>query len=151
MKNNEVFAATTNELQNGQMKEVQAGEIKILLAKADDEYYAVGSVCPHYKAPLIKGALCGKRLYCPWHHSAFDITNGKLCEPPAIDGLPQYNVRIENETIYVETTARKTEEIINDTTETDNRTFVILGGGAAGLMAAETLRSEGFKGESTLR
>ncbi len=147
MTDNEIFAATTTELQDGQMKEVQAGETKILLAKVDGKYYAVGAVCPHYKAPLVKGALCGTRLYCPWHHSAFDITNGNVCEPPAIDGLPRYKTRIENDQIFVQITEEKTEDINTNLSVTDSRTFIMLGGGAAGLMAVQTLRSEGFNGK----
>ncbi len=147
MNENEFFAATANELNNGEMKEVQWNETKIVLARIDDEYYAVGGVCPHYKAPLAKGALCGTRLYCPWHHSSFDITNGNLLEPPALDGLPRYNVRVENDNIFIAMPVKNEVPESKTTYGSDDRTFVIIGGGAAGCMAAETLRSNGFKGK----
>ena len=146
MNENEFFAATTTELADGEMKQVEWNELKIIIARVAGEYYAVGGVCPHYKAPLIKGALCGTRLYCPWHHSAFDVTNGNLCEPPALDGLPHYQIRIEDQKIFIQKPEEKKAEA-NNVNETDNRTFVIAGGGAAGLMAAQTLRSEGFNGK----
>ena len=149
MNKGEFFAAKTSGLRNGEMKEVQSGETKILLAKVDDNFYAVGAVCPHYKAPLIKGALCGTKLYCPWHHSVFDITDGTLLQPPAIDDLPHYKIRIQNDDIFIQLPEEKKEDN-NKTSVANEKTFVILGGGAAGLMAAETLRSKGFGGQLIL-
>jgi apoptosis-inducing factor 3 len=146
MMENEVFAARIDELQNGQMKEVTVGENKLVLAKVDDRFYAVGGNCPHLKAPLAKGALCGTQLYCPWHHSAFDITTGELQEPPALDCLPTYEVKVQGNEVYVTTISKQKVPNTNITLFPD-KTFVIVGGGAAGLMAAQTLRQEGFDGK----
>ena len=51
--------------------------------------------CPHLGAPLAKGEICGGRLYCPWHKAAFALADGSLEEPPALDALTRYPVRIE--------------------------------------------------------
>ncbi len=146
MSDNEFFAAKKEELKEGEKKEIEINDTKILLAKVDGKFYAVGAVCPHYKGPLVKGALCGTKLYCPWHHSAFDITNGKLCEPPSIDGLPTYNIVEKNDDIYIQVRAKETSYMQNEKLYNE-KTFVILGGGAAGLMAAQTLRQQGFGGK----
>ena len=37
------------------MREVDVGEGKALLVKENGEFYAVGSKCTHYGAPLAKG------------------------------------------------------------------------------------------------
>ena len=146
MKPNEILAASITDLQNGELKEINAGETKIVLAKANDTFYAVGGICPHLKAPLAKGALCGTKLYCPWHHSAFDITDGHLCEPPAIDGLPRYAVRIEGNNVWVKTLPEEKPEQPSPF-KMPGETFVIIGGGTAGLLAAQTLRENGFAGK----
>jgi apoptosis-inducing factor 3 len=146
MATNEIFAAKKDELKNGELKEITVGENKIALAKADDQFFAVDGICPHLKAPLAKGALCGHLLYCPWHHSAFDITNGDLQEPPALDCLATYAVRIQDEDVYVATTPKE-KVPANANTLLPDKTFVIVGGGAAGLVAALTLRQEGFGGK----
>ncbi|MDQ2753278.1 MAG: FAD-dependent oxidoreductase, partial [Bacteroidota bacterium] len=146
MKSTEVFAAKTTDLKDGEMKEITINDTKILLAKTNGRFYAVGATCPHYNAPLIKGALCGTKLYCPWHHSVFDITTGALCEPPALDGLPHYETTIKEDNIYIQFGA-KTNDTGNGILKSNNeKTSVVLGGGAAGLMAVQTLRSEGFDG-----
>lgn len=149
----EIAVAHTDELANGQLKEVTTGSTKLLLARVGDEVFAVGAVCPHLQAPMAKGLLCGKRLYCPWHHSSFDIGTGNLLEPPALDGLPTYPVRIADGQIWVSlpddapaaakptTTPEKVES---------TPSVMILGGGAAGFLAAQTLRQRGFGGRISL-
>ena len=128
MDSNELFAIKKDELKEGEKKEITVKDTKVLLANVNGTIYAVGAVCPHYKAPLVKGALCGTKLYCPWHHSAFDITTGKLCEPPAIDGLPVYNVIEKEDGIYIKLPATESS-IRKQTNGADDKTFIIIGGG----------------------
>ena len=49
----EVPLAHTSDLREGEMKEVAAGETRILLARVGGKFHAVGAVCPHYGAPLL--------------------------------------------------------------------------------------------------
>jgi nitrite reductase/ring-hydroxylating ferredoxin subunit len=67
MNEREFAVAKLSELKDGEMKEVAAGETKILLARVRDKYYAVGANCPHYGAPLAEGVLSGERIVRPWH------------------------------------------------------------------------------------
>ena len=132
------------------MKQVSAGGTDILLARVKGKYHAVGAHCTHYGAPLADGALCGERIVCPWHHACFNVTTGDLEEPPALDSLPCYEVRVEGESVIVslpdEVTDRRTPAMAKRDSSADERLFVILGGGAAGYTAAQTLREDGFKG-----
>ena len=144
-----IAAAKLSEINDGEMKEVSVGDTKVLLARVGDNCYAVGAHCTHYGAPLVKGILSGQRIVCPWHHACFDITTGDLEEPPAIDALPSFDVTIEKDEIFV-----RLPEVVPDRRTPgmtkrdvlDERTFIILGGGAAGYMAAQTLREDGFAG-----
>ena len=149
----ETAVARLDELTDGQIKKAKAGDTALLLARVGDTVYAVGAVCPHYQAPLADGLLCGHRLYCPWHHSSFDVRGGELLDPPSPDGLPTYPVRLEAGQIFV-TLPNAELPVITEpeahATDTDYRTIVILGGGAAGFFAAQTLRQQGFTGRVVL-
>ena len=150
MKHKEFVVAGADELKDGEMKQVDAGGTNILLARVNGKYHAVGAICPHYGGPLAEGALCGERVICPWHHASFDVKTGDLLEPPAFDALPRYEVKIEGARVIVavpdEAEDRRTPPMASHDARQDERSFVILGGGAAGYMAAQTLREEGFRG-----
>jgi NADPH-dependent 2,4-dienoyl-CoA reductase/sulfur reductase-like enzyme len=96
---------------------------------------------------------------CPWHHAQFDVTDGALRDAPALDALARYTARVEGDDVFVRVpdTADETPEgaAYRESAgaeppmagrDKDARTFVILGGGAAGEVAAETLRTAGFTG-----
>lgn len=146
----EITVATTGELKDGEMKQVSADGTDILLARVNGKHHAVGAHCPHYGAPLAEGALCGERIVCPWHHACFNVTTGDLEEPPALDSLPCYGVRVDGESVIVtlpdEVADRRTPLMTRRDASADDRLFVILGGGAAGYTAAQTLREDGFQG-----
>jgi NADPH-dependent 2,4-dienoyl-CoA reductase/sulfur reductase-like enzyme/nitrite reductase/ring-hydroxylating ferredoxin subunit len=146
----DVHLANTSDLEPGEMKEIAAGDTRILLARAGDEFHAVSPNCPHYGASLVEGALCGTRLICPLHHAVFNIVNGDLEEPPALDALVSYDVHVEGERVMVrvpeENQDRRAVSMAQRDPASDSRQFVILGAGAAGYTAAQTLREEGFRG-----
>ena len=131
------------------MRPFEIGELKGLLVRLPDGFHAVSDLCPHAKAPLHEGALCGRRLVCPWHHSVFDVTNGTLLEPPALDGLARYAVRIDGDDVIV-TLPEAPTTATPATRKKGGRTVLIIGAGAAGQVAAETLRNEGFDGRVVL-
>lgn len=150
MTHKEITVATTDEFTDGEMKQVSAGGTDILLARVNGKYHAVGAHCTHYGAPLAEGALSGDRIVCPWHHACFNAKTGDLEEPPALDSLPCYEVRVDGESVIVslpdEVPDRRTPAMTTRDSSADARLFVILGGGAAGYTAAQTLREDGFKG-----
>ncbi len=148
--NTDHVVASTNDLSDGQMKEVEVGDRTILLVRVDGSYKAYVSECPHHGASLADGLLHQGRIRCPWHQALFDARKGKLIEPPALDGLPHYDVRVEDDKVIVAVPShppesRQPRRADRDAAK-DPRTFVIVGSGAAGCVAAETLREEGFRG-----
>jgi apoptosis-inducing factor 3 len=146
----ETVVAQFDELQNGEKRQVTVGETDILLVRRDDQIYALGAYCTHNSAPLAEGVLCGDQIICPWHNAYFNIVTGDQAEPPGLDSLPQYPVKIENNRVIVTIPAsasdKRMPEMAQYNPEIDARTFVILGAGAAGTHAAETLRVAGYQG-----
>jgi apoptosis-inducing factor 3 len=120
------------------------------LLRRTERVYAIGAYCTHNKAPLEQGVLHGDCLVCPWHNAYFDITTGDLHQPPGLDSLQRYPVRIDGDSIIVTVPASAPNQRVPDMAqydpEIDKRTFVILGAGAAGTHAAETLRVAGYQG-----
>ncbi|AFM23975.1 FAD-dependent oxidoreductase [Desulfomonile tiedjei] len=147
----EIVVANVNDFQEGQMKAFSISEDKkVLLTKVEGKIHALGETCPHYGAPLEEGILHGSRIVCPWHHACYDSRTGDLEEPPSLDSLFTFDVRIEGENVIV-----KVPEEIPDSrppqigardSKADERVFAIIGAGAAGNAAAQTLREDGFKG-----
>lgn len=135
---------------------------QVLLTRQQGQVHAFAAHCPHYGAPLEKGKVVAGRLICPWHHACFKLDSGHLCEPPALDDLPTFAVREAGGRILVRVLptppastdkpeATPTAEVGGTPppaapAPADARTFVIVGGGAAGEFAAQTLRREGFAG-----
>jgi len=122
------------------------GEDAILLRQGD-ALYALGAQCTHYHAELADGLLHGEVLHCPMHHAQFDIRSGEALCAPALDPLSCWRVERAGEQAFVR------ERIVAPPRSHRNPPLadvVIVGGGAAGLAAADMLRREGYNGGLTM-
>lgn len=137
-------------LQEGQMQPFDLEGKPVLLARVGGQYYATADKCAHYGAPLHEGLLRGHTVMCPWHHACYDIRSGARLEPPALNDLPHYPVRIENGVVLVTLPHDNAVAPGGKADPSVQQTFVIVGGGAAGSAAAEALRRENFAGKIIL-
>jgi NADPH-dependent 2,4-dienoyl-CoA reductase/sulfur reductase-like enzyme/nitrite reductase/ring-hydroxylating ferredoxin subunit len=126
-----------------------AGE-KLLIARVDGECHAVGATCPHAGAPLGEGVLHDGVVVCPWHKAAFRLRTGEHVEPPAVDDLPRYPLRLVDGRLRVDLGAAKPEAQQPGPGAIDKRCMAVVGAGAAGAVAAQTLRRAGFAGRVVL-
>ena len=125
------------------MQQIEVEGTKILLIRDSDTVSAIGATCPHAGGPLTEGVLHGSRVICPWHKAAFCARTGAVLAPPAIDPVPRFDVRVEGSRVMV---ALPEIAPSRATPPHDERCFVIAGAGAAGAVAAQTLREAGFGG-----
>ncbi|MDA9525067.1 pyridine nucleotide-disulfide oxidoreductase [Bradyrhizobium sp. CCBAU 11434] len=126
------------------------GEEDVLLVQAGSEIFAIEPLCSHYHGPLAEGLVVDDTIRCPWHHACFALRTGEATRPPALSALAVWEVARDQDRITV---ARKREAPKPRTAHRSAPTsekFVIVGGGAAGFAAAETLRREGFAGAITM-
>lgn len=137
-------AGPASAVAEGGLQMVELGGEKVLLSRIGGRCHAVGAVCPHAGAPLEEGVLHDGTVICPWHKAAFRLDTGLRTEPPAVDDLPRYLVR-EGAGRLMVTTPGQTDAPAA-ATGADPRCMVILGAGAAGAVAAQTLREAGFAG-----
>ncbi|MGP1387655.1 MAG: FAD-dependent oxidoreductase [Thainema sp.] len=150
----EAAVGTVDEFQDGHMYSVTVGKRPVLLSRIDGQFYATGAHCTHYGAPLAKGAIKADRIVCPWHNACFNAKTGVQQEPPGWDQLASYNVQIADGQVVVivpeDDDGYQRPAMVGYDAAADSRTFVVLGAGAAGRTAVETLRQEGFQGRIIL-
>ena len=144
--------ARLGDLKDGEMKEINVRDTNILLAYVDGKYYATQAHCSHYGASLAKGSLCGTRVICPWHHACFDVTTGRHLEAPGLDSLPTYEVSIEGDEVVVSIPENAPTTVYPPMVDhiTSDQHAIIIGGGAAGVQAAQALREADYQGAITI-
>ncbi|MGA8259966.1 MAG: FAD-dependent oxidoreductase [Arenicellales bacterium] len=120
------------------------GEDNVVLARHGGQLYAVSAKCTHYGGPLHEGLVVGDTVRCPWHHARFDLKTGAAVGAPALNAVGCWRVDTEDGRVYVRERAKPAATHPRPARAPDS--VVIIGGGAAGEAAAETLRREGYTG-----
>lgn len=147
----EYLLRNISDLKDGEMKVVPAGKVKVLIVCHQGRLKAFQDTCPHAGGPLAEGAICNGRLVCPWHMGTFRLSDGKLIEPPPMDSLKTFPIRKKDGNLFIEVPGHSPQDEGEAVDRSrDQRTFVIVGAGAAGSMAAKTLRTEGYCGRIVL-
>ena len=80
---------------------VQDGK-KLLIANLNGTIHATDLICTHADADLSTGFLSDEGVRCPLHLSVFNLENGEPQNLPAETPLKVYNVKIDDNEIYVE-------------------------------------------------
>jgi nitrite reductase/ring-hydroxylating ferredoxin subunit len=146
-----------SDLIEGIGKQVQIGDDEenyVVVVKVGGKVHAVSGKCPHFGLPLAGGLVDGYSIICPFHGASFNIMSGEQSNPPSLDSLKTYPVRIENGEVFVSipegdvetAAAKRVSSRMVKPDGSDSRTFVIVGGGAAGNSCAEMIRRDGFRG-----
>ena len=139
-------------LASGAMIRGHVGEDEVVLARAADRVFAVGAACTHYHGALADGLLVGETVRCPLHHACFSLETGEALRAPALDPIACWRVERQGDTLFVRDKIdapkkpRSAAAAQGQTSPTSPASIVIIGGGAAGLAAADMLRREGYEG-----
>lgn len=138
------------DLADGGMLAGHVGDEPALLARRGDEVFAIGALCTHYSGPLAEGLLVDDTVRCPWHHACFSLRTGAALRPPALNGVACWRVERRGDAVYVGAKIERAPRPAAPATPGMPQSIVIVGGGAAGNAAAETLRREGYSGRLTM-
>jgi NADPH-dependent 2,4-dienoyl-CoA reductase/sulfur reductase-like enzyme/nitrite reductase/ring-hydroxylating ferredoxin subunit len=141
------------DLEDGAFVKGRIGDDDVILIRRRQEYFAVGALCTHYHAPLADGLIVGDTVRCPMHHACFSLKSGEALYAPALDPIPTWRVEIVSGKVYVRERLKLPARPIQasrGSAEIEPKSVVIVGGGAAGLAAADMLRREGYSGPLTL-
>ncbi|WP_102106823.1 FAD-dependent oxidoreductase [Oceaniglobus roseus] len=145
-------AARLDDLEEGKPHGVELDGVKVVLVRDGDAVHALAGTCPHRGVPLKNGIVHEGSLVCPAHRARFALATGALEAPPACEALARYPVRVVDGAVLVTVESDTPQHPLPDFADRgeDARSFVIVGSGAAGWRAAETLRREGFGGTITV-
>jgi len=91
-----------DDLPAGQLKLVEAGGTRVVLARVRDEVFACRDERPHQGGPLREGRLSGARLACPWHGWMYDVRSGECVMPARGARVASYPVTVEGGEIWVD-------------------------------------------------
>ena len=93
--------AKLDELPEGRVTTVVAGNRSLCLTHCDGEYGALENRCPHQGGPLGEGSIEKGWLRCPWHGYDYDPITG---EPPGgfADRPESFPVEVRDDGVYVD-------------------------------------------------
>ena len=134
------------QLADGAMLLGHVGDRAVLLARRGQEVFAIGATCTHYGGPLAEGLFVDDTVRCPWHHACFSLRTGEALRPPALNPVSCWRVERQGDRIFVREKGAAAPKPAPLPAAGVPGSIVILGGGAAGNSAAETLRREGYAG-----
>jgi apoptosis-inducing factor 3 len=139
-------------LANGSTVAGQIDGEDVILVRREEEFFAVGASCTHYHGPLSDGLVVGDTVRCPWHHACFSLRTGEALRAPALDPIACWRVERVADKVFVREKLPEPARKSLGAADSGNlpKSVVIVGGGAAGLAAADMLRREGYDSVLTM-
>ena len=124
-----------------------------ILTRRGDAYFAVGAQCTHYHGALALGLVVDDTVRCPLHHACFSLRTGAALRAPALDPIACWRAERVGGKVFVrerlpEAPAAEWPAAVGANAQPTSVT--ILGGGAAGLAAADMLRRQGYSNRVTI-
>ena len=97
-----VKVAKVGELSPGEMKLVEVGGRAVVLVNIDGALYSFDNECTHEGCDLADGSLDGELLECICHGSVFNVITGAVQNPPAVEPIRTYPLRVEGDDVLIE-------------------------------------------------
>jgi NADPH-dependent 2,4-dienoyl-CoA reductase/sulfur reductase-like enzyme/nitrite reductase/ring-hydroxylating ferredoxin subunit len=137
------------DLPEGRCVAGRVGDEDALLLRRGDRVHAFAALCSHYHGALADGLVLGDKVRCPLHHASFDIGTGEALGAPALDPIACWRVAQRDGRAFVG------ERVVAGPRERPPvaghpQSIVIVGGGVAGLAAAQMLRRSGYTRRLTM-
>lgn len=86
----------------GELAVFEVAGREVAVANVAGTLYAIDNTCTHLNCPLAEGDLDGTTVTCPCHGSEFDVTTGEVANPPALEPVASYPLRVDGDEIQVE-------------------------------------------------
>lgn len=89
------------DLQEAKPTRANAGDVPLVLVRQGETVHAMAWACSHQGGPLDEGQVENGCLSCPWHQTAFRLTDGEPVSGPGVFPQPVYPIRIVNGNVEV--------------------------------------------------
>ena len=97
-----IKVASTNDIKEGNGKELNINGQRIALFFSNKKYYAIEALCRHQDGSLAHGKIQGEVVECPLHFWHYNIRTGELLDYMEGVKLNTYPVEIRKDEIYLE-------------------------------------------------
>ena len=97
-----IKVASTNDIKEGNGKELNIKGQRIALFFSNKKYYAIEALCRHQDGSLAPGKIQGEVVECPLHFWHYNIRTGELLDYMEGVKLNTYPVEIRKDEIYLE-------------------------------------------------
>jgi apoptosis-inducing factor 3 len=138
------------DIPDGAIVQGHIGSDEAILLRRGDEFFAVGAQCTHYHGSLAAGLLVNDTIRCPLHHACFSLRTGEALRAPALDPIACWRVERSGDKVFVRERLSEPKPRSLASASSLPSSVIIIGGGAAGLAAADMLRREGYPAPITL-
>jgi len=91
-----------NDLKEDEIKGFDVNNLHLIAIKKGSEIHVLDRICTHEYYDLANGFILEDRIICPLHLSQFEISTGKVVNPPAERPLKKYKTKIEEGFLFVE-------------------------------------------------
>ena len=93
--------ASTSEVEDGEIKSFIVENEVVAVCRVDGEFYAFKDECSHQTLPLSDGDIEGDVVTCCYHGAEFNVKTGEALCLPASDPIEVFEVKVENDEIFV--------------------------------------------------
>jgi nitrite reductase/ring-hydroxylating ferredoxin subunit len=90
------------ELTEGTPTKAMLGPTALVLVRRGHLVFVLKETCSHAGGPLSQGTLEGYNIVCPWHGSAFRLSDGAVRHGPAATRQVAYRARISDDQVEVQ-------------------------------------------------
>jgi len=98
-----VKVGKTSEIEKGNAKAFKVGKDEVAVYHTEnDEWYATTDICTHEQCNLSYGKLSDHEIECHCHGAKFDVSDGSVLLPPAVEPLKTFKVFVEGEDVLIE-------------------------------------------------
>ncbi|MDT7892345.1 MAG: Rieske (2Fe-2S) protein [Thermoproteota archaeon] len=91
-----------SDLKEDEIKGFDVNNLHLIAIKKGSEIHVLDGICTHEYYDLANAFILEDRIICPLHLSQFEISTGKVVNPPAEKSLKKYKTKIEEGFLFVE-------------------------------------------------
>ena len=97
-----LLVCESNEIDFEDLKRFDYEDKTYCIYHIKDGYFVTDGMCTHEDVHLEDGLIMDNEIECPMHQGVFNIKTGKVIQDPPCDDLKTYDIKVENNKIYIQ-------------------------------------------------